>query len=143
MEALADRAEARERLQHRLQPTSQQLPQDNVPPDVVLGQPNFSTNDSGHGPNQLLWPTDVAAGGGKYIVADSYNNRILIWNSVPNHISPNTIITVSYSGPTFVSIVETIEIFILGRAPMTSDLCGPNCIGHHACLGCSWTSFEL
>ena len=60
------------------------LPTENTPPSIVLGQENFATNNSGEQDNQLKWPVDVAAGGGKYIIADSYNHRILIWNQLPS-----------------------------------------------------------
>ncbi|MBI2871423.1 MAG: hypothetical protein HYY14_06930 [Candidatus Omnitrophica bacterium] len=60
------------------------LPTDNTPPDLVLGQKDFSTNGPGAGLDQLNWPVGVAAAGGKAIVADTYNDRILIWHSFPS-----------------------------------------------------------
>jgi hypothetical protein len=59
------------------------IPTSNSPPDLVLGQKNFYTNNPGHGLDRLNWPTQVSTGGGKVVVADSYNNRILIWNTFP------------------------------------------------------------
>ena len=59
------------------------LPTANTPPDLVLGQPNFNTNDSGSGRNQLNWPNTVRTDGGRVIVADTFNDRILIWNRFP------------------------------------------------------------
>lgn len=53
-------------------------------PNLVLGQPDFAQNNPGTGRNQLNWPGAVAVTpGGKVVVADSYNDRLLIWNSFP------------------------------------------------------------
>jgi uncharacterized protein (TIGR03437 family) len=60
-----------------------QAPTANTPPDLVLGQPNFDTNDSGSGLNQLNWPVSVRTDGQRVIVADTNNDRILIWNRFP------------------------------------------------------------
>lgn len=60
------------------------LPQNaSTPPDMVLGQKNFVTNNPGSGLDQMNWPTSVALAGGKFIVADTNNDRILVWNDVP------------------------------------------------------------
>ncbi len=59
------------------------LPMGNTPPDLVLGQNNFISNNPGTGLDQLNWPVSVSTGGGKLVVADTYNNRILIWNTFP------------------------------------------------------------
>jgi hypothetical protein len=59
------------------------IPTSNSPPDLVLGQKNFYANNPGHGLDGLNWPTQISTGGGKVVVADSYNNRILIWNTFP------------------------------------------------------------
>ncbi|MEM2874865.1 MAG: hypothetical protein QW567_02415, partial [Candidatus Hadarchaeales archaeon] len=59
------------------------LPAGNVPPDLVLGQPDFTSNNPGTGRNQLNWPFGVATDGTHLVVADVNNARILIWNSMP------------------------------------------------------------
>jgi len=59
------------------------LPTNNTPPDIVLGQPNFDTNNPGRGRDQLNWPVSVATDGQHVVVADTNNHRILIWNSFP------------------------------------------------------------
>jgi len=59
------------------------LPANNTPPDIVLGQPNFDTNNPGRGRDQLNWPVSVATNGQHVVVADTNNHRILIWNSFP------------------------------------------------------------
>ncbi len=53
------------------------------PADVVVGQPDFSSNFSGLGPDRLNWPYSVFSDGIRLFVADTYNNRILIWNTIP------------------------------------------------------------
>jgi hypothetical protein len=59
------------------------LPTGNTPPDLVLGQPNFTTNYPGTGRHQMNWPASVATDGTHVVVADTYNDRILIWNQLP------------------------------------------------------------
>ena len=50
----------------------------------VLGQPDASTSaPSPAAANRLALPSKAAVGGGQLAVADSGNNRVLIWNSLP------------------------------------------------------------
>lgn len=58
-------------------------PTENAAPDFVLGQPDFTRNDPGTGPHQMNWPSGVSAAGGRLVVADSNNHRILIWKAIP------------------------------------------------------------
>lgn len=54
------------------------------PPDIVLGQPDMIGNNSGSGMNQLNFPGNVSVGSnGKLVVADTNNDRVLIWNTFP------------------------------------------------------------
>ena len=53
-----------------------------VPADLVVGQAAFGTNTSGC-TNAVLNSPESMTAGGKLIVADSNNNRIMIWNSIP------------------------------------------------------------
>ena len=53
------------------------------PADAVLGQTSFTTSTSGTGSNNFNGPTGVATDGTYVAVADSGNNRVLIWNSFP------------------------------------------------------------
>lgn len=59
------------------------LPTSDVAPDYVLGQTNFTANDPGTTLDKLNWPTALSIAGGKLLVADAYNNRILVWNTIP------------------------------------------------------------
>lgn len=60
---------------------------DEAPADVVLGQPDGSTEGraaGGRGPERgMNLPTGVLIHEGRLIVADAWHHRILIWNSVP------------------------------------------------------------
>jgi len=59
------------------------LPTSNTPPDLVLGQKNFITNNPGKGADQMNWPVGVTTDGTHVLVADTYNDRVLIWNLIP------------------------------------------------------------
>ena len=50
---------------------------------VVIGQPNMTSNSSGTATNQLDFPLGVASDGTNLIIVDAYNNRVLIYNSIP------------------------------------------------------------
>ncbi len=59
------------------------LPAGNLPPDLVLGQKNFRTNNPGLGRDQLNWPVSVATDGRRLVATDTNNDRILIWSAFP------------------------------------------------------------
>lgn len=81
---------------HRVLIWSQPPTQSHQPADIVLGQPDFYTE----GPNRhrtnilkgFFLPTSVAVFNHRLFVADAWNHRILVWNSVP---------TVSDTAPDF------------------------------------------
>ncbi len=53
-------------------------------PDLVLGQPNFTSNNSGSSKSELNFPGNVSIGSnGVVTVADTDNDRILIWKTFP------------------------------------------------------------
>lgn len=52
------------------------------PATLVLGQPDFATTDLGLGQGMRL-PTAVASDGTMLAVADTDNNRVLLWRSIP------------------------------------------------------------
>jgi hypothetical protein len=64
---------------------------DEQPADVVLGQPDGSTEGraaAGRGPqNGMNLPTGVLIHDGRLIVADAWHHRLLIWNRVPERSS--------------------------------------------------------
>lgn len=61
------------------------LPEGNSPPDLVLGQKDFSTNHPGTGRDEFNWPGNVSVSpdGAKLAVADTDNDRILLWHRFP------------------------------------------------------------
>lgn len=52
-------------------------------PDAVLGQPDFVKRDSNLSQTGLRQPSYVHSDGQRIVVADTENNRVLIWNSIP------------------------------------------------------------
>jgi len=57
----------------------------NAQPDLVLGQKNFVTNNSGASKSELNFPGNVSvAANGTIAVADTDNDRILIWTTFPS-----------------------------------------------------------
>ncbi|HZT33818.1 MAG TPA: hypothetical protein VFA33_28270 [Bryobacteraceae bacterium] len=51
--------------------------------DVVVGQPDFTHTDIALSQTGMRTPTAVASDGIHLVVADTDNNRVLIWNSIP------------------------------------------------------------
>ena len=68
------------------------LPDTNRPPDAVVGQDDFTGSHSGEGDLDLKWPVDVAAGGGKFAIADTYNHRVLLYDALPTGGPPDLIL---------------------------------------------------
>lgn len=58
-------------------------PTANTAPDVVIGQPDMYQSLAGATSGQMNFPGQVAIGGGKLVVADSGNDRVLVWNNLP------------------------------------------------------------
>jgi uncharacterized protein (TIGR03437 family) len=52
--------------------------------NVVLGQPDFASNAINLAPNGLRTPTGIATDGQILAVADTDNNRVLIWRTIPS-----------------------------------------------------------
>ncbi len=51
--------------------------------DVVVGQPNFTSSTEGTSRTTLWQPSGVSVAGGRLVVVDAFNNRVLIWNTIP------------------------------------------------------------
>ena len=61
------------------------LPTDsNQAADFVLGQSDFSSSSYGTSASKFKWGINVFTDGSHLFLADSGNNRVLIWNSVPS-----------------------------------------------------------
>ncbi len=52
-------------------------------PALVVGQPGLDSTASKCDQTSLSFPEDVFLGHGKLLVADSTNNRVLVWNTLP------------------------------------------------------------
>ncbi len=65
-----------------------QLPTTNgAPAQFVLGQPSPNSTTGATARDRMALPSSVFLGGGKLVVADSGNNRVLIWNTIPTAAS--------------------------------------------------------
>ncbi|HLD92367.1 MAG TPA: Ig-like domain-containing protein [Patescibacteria group bacterium] len=63
------------------------IPTSNSDANIVLGQPNFtsnSVNNGGVSAHSLSGPVKILQSGTKLIVSDRANNRVLIWNTLPD-----------------------------------------------------------
>lgn len=71
---------------------------DHAPADVVLGQPDFSSEGpqaDGRGPGRgLHLPTGVLVHEGRLVVADAWNHRVLVWDTVPERsdVAPDVVL---------------------------------------------------
>src|SRR5690606_37171143 len=54
------------------------------PADFVIGQPDLTSNRTGHGASRFRRPTDVTAVGDHLFVADPGNHRVLVFSPIPN-----------------------------------------------------------
>jgi uncharacterized protein (TIGR03437 family) len=73
----------------------QSVPTNNsTPPNVVVGQPDFTTTTPGTSAQKMRGPQGVWIDSGRLFVADTQNSRILIYNSIPtsNGASPNVVV---------------------------------------------------
>ena len=60
------------------------IPTSKIAPDLVLGQQNFTTHNPGTGLSNMDFPGQVTiTPDGKVLVADSENDRVLVWTSFP------------------------------------------------------------
>jgi hypothetical protein len=75
---------------------------------LVLGQPDFATTDYNISANGLRLPTAMASDGRMLAVADTGNNRILIWKSIPQlNGQPADIVL---GQPNMNTVQQTVEV---------------------------------
>ena len=55
----------------------------NAPADVVVGQPDFTTETADTGPTRLNFPRSALIDDGRLLIADGGNNRVLVYSQVP------------------------------------------------------------
>lgn len=58
------------------------VPTTDTPADVVVGQPNFTSQETGLSQDRF-GVTDVHIANDRMVVADSGANRVLVWNTIP------------------------------------------------------------
>ncbi|MBL8228852.1 MAG: hypothetical protein JNL98_10260 [Bryobacterales bacterium] len=87
--------------------------------DLVLGQQNFEARGIGLSQSALNRPTAIASNGTALVVADTDNNRVLIWRTLPN--SNNQSADVVLGQPDF----RTNRSNEGGRQPSARSLSGP------------------
>ena len=59
------------------------LPSAGTPADVVIGQQNFLSKGPGTSDRSLSEPANIFVAGGRLFVSDFFNNRVMIWNTIP------------------------------------------------------------
>lgn len=68
------------------------LPAATQPADIVLGQPDFTSNDENRGGtvrgDSFRWPHAIAGIDDTLYVADAGNHRVLGWTNIPSHDRP-------------------------------------------------------
>jgi uncharacterized protein (TIGR03437 family) len=68
------------------------------PADVVVGQKDFASSDVAITQSGMRLPTAVASDGRILAVADTENNRVLIWNSIPSVVGQPADIVLGQTG---------------------------------------------
>ncbi|MEZ5285139.1 MAG: NHL repeat-containing protein [Vicinamibacterales bacterium] len=67
-----------------------------TPPDVVLGQPDSSSIEPNAGgsvsASTFYWPYGIGCVAGRFIVTDTGNRRVLIWDGVPEPGQPADVV---------------------------------------------------
>lgn len=66
--------------------------------NVVVGQPDFDSSDPGNGADQMNQPVAVASDGTRLFVAEWSNNRVAIFNQIPENNGAAADVVVGQSG---------------------------------------------
>lgn len=75
---------------------------------MVLGQPDFTSNNYSTAANGMRLPTAVATDGRNLAVADTANNRVLLWREIPTVIDQPADIVLGQ--PDFVTVQEPVAV---------------------------------
>ena len=105
------------------------------PPDLVLGQPNFTTANVGLDNKSFRGPQGIWIQGNQFFVADTQNHRVMIWNSIPTkNDQPADLVlgepnfntapasTVSDSPPTANNMFSPVSVTSDGQRLFVTDL---------------------
>jgi hypothetical protein len=108
---------------------------DNVAAELVVGQTSMVSNTKDDGglvsARSLFYPEGVASDGTHLAIADSGNNRVLIWNSIPtsNYAAANVVLgqpdftqnAANNSGPNASSMAHPSKLTFCGVKLVVSD----------------------
>lgn len=95
-------------------------------PDVVVGQPDFTSNGSACDADSLNRPETVAVTpDGRLLVADGQNHRVLIWNSIPTVNGQAADVVIGQSNFTQCTNNDDDQNSIADAAPTTRTLNAP------------------
>lgn len=94
-----------------------------TPADLVLGQTNMIENTPGTSDDKFRWPQGVSTDGKRLVVADAYNDRILIWNTFPTQNGQPADLVIGQ--PTFTSDVERVDNIPLQTIRERKDIWWP------------------
>jgi hypothetical protein len=95
--------------------------------DVVVGPADFVTRTQGCSQSLMNNPNQFVVTGGKLIVSDRVNNRVLIWNSIPttNGVAANVALgqanVTSCTGSSGVTLSSTYGVAVNGSKLYVSD----------------------
>jgi len=101
--------------------------------DVVIGQLNFTSSSPNQGgavaANTLSQPGGIYGGGGKFLVTDNANNRVLIFNGIPTENNASAEIVIgqpnfnsnSYSGTTAATMHIPEDVWANGEKVVVAD----------------------
>ncbi len=97
----------------------------NAAPDVVVGEPDFTHGAGSTTQSSLLGPQGVWLQDGKLFVADSANNRVLIWNRVPTANNQPADVVLGQSGFTSGAPPTGCKAVNLTNTAAANELCNP------------------
>ncbi|UCD55526.1 MAG: hypothetical protein JSV93_01640, partial [Candidatus Omnitrophota bacterium] len=99
----------------------------NASADVVVGQPDFTSNSFNQtgsltvaGANTLLAPRSVFSDGKHLFIADTTNNRVLIYNSIPTYNNASADIVIGQPDFTSNSINQTGSTALAGANTLSA-----------------------
>lgn len=102
-----------------------------APADVVIGQADFTSFDNPQPPDaqSLYGPGDVTSDGKRLFVADSRNNRVLVYSPFPTSDNPTASIVLGQadfthndsSGPTAQTLSFPFGISLMGKQLIVND----------------------
>jgi len=94
---------------------------DHLPASRVVGQPDGTTNASGSSDSQLYFPLGIASDGTRLVIVDAYNNRLLIYNSIPTADGAKADLAWGSYGTSATQLVNPVGATLDGNRLFVSD----------------------